>query len=630
VRPATTVALALVLILGLLINTSGTAYAAGAGGGGSSTLWRAVSGALVVWLVLAFAQAGVRSMQPRVVDSGGQLLSTVIGAVGFGAFVAVLGLDVRLQLLALAFAIGSAAGAGLSALGGHQEIEGRFMVRGSGWSLVPWVASVAGATAGIVVRSPDMIALGLLGSAASIGAGLGQFLYMWSLASPEPLAYASALGGGAATGAIAVGEIDDARPEGALLPAVSEASPDAAPSSDRRKRRRRSIIAAVAVAGIVFVVPWTDQQKSASGQDALSSMGVEVTLPEGWKTRGVSGVFLASPSTKGLDAAQSLISGATPAEIEAKLASCDACDAPVMVIEHVGDTPASGTISSGVGATGSQPSSAASVIEGPAPITVGGLSGSTITVREGGRIERSVFVNAGVGTARVIRIFLPESQWEVYRPVIETVLVSIQITGTGNAAQSAAGNPPPPSSTTPVPLPSATRAPPPPPPPSATPPPSPTPLVSFGREALSPGWDIFNVALSSGSVSWTAGPGSLSVTFQLTGAPPNGTFTGGAHFFPTNPPQCPFESNFNAGTHPGTTCAGSREGVTTSVDGWDFGVIHTDASGSATVQFNLSPHAGTYRTQFTVRFGNPCPPNCGVVYRSGGRFATTFAVVAIP
>ena len=120
------------------------------------------------------------------------------------------------------------------------------------------------------------------------------------------------------------------------------------------------------------------------------------------------------------------------------------------------------------------------------------------------------------------------------------------------------------------------------------------------------------------------------VVFSLTGSQPNGTFTGGAHFFPADLSQCPFVSNFGAGTNPGNTCAGNRESVTASSDGWDFGVIHTDAGGNATVVFNLTPRPGTYRTEFTVRYGNPCPPNCGVVYRSGGKFATGFAVITVP
>ncbi len=230
-------------------------------------------------------------------------------------------------------------------------------------------------------------------------------------------------------------------------------------------------------------------------------------------------------------------------------------------------------------------------------------------------------------------------------PTPSPVIAAAVVTSTRSASSSPTPQPlvqptapaPPEPTQAPQAAPTAAPAPPtapPPPPPTNTPvpppPPTATPPISSGREALTPGWDIFAVALTSGSVTWTASPGSLTVVYQLTGSLPNGTYTGGAHFFPTNLAQCPFVSNFGAGINPGNTCAGSREGVTASSDGWDFGVMHTDGNGSATVQFNLSPRPGTYRTQFTIRYGNPCPPNCGVVYRTGGKFASSFTVITIP
>lgn len=435
-----------------------------------------------------------------------------------------------------------------------------------------------------------------------------------------------------------------------------------APSRGRRKARTAIGITAITLVLVLagLYALGSLYPSKPSSEKALGSLGVDVNLPEGWKTRGINGLFVATSSTAALDSAESLIKAGPPGDAESRLAECKFCNVPLLVIapgaavmapfaSSAGTAnPGGGNSVSEGGAAGAAPAPEDfAVIEGPELITIGNYYAATITLRHAGRIERHVFINMGNGRRQAVSAYLPESAWSGYQSVLQSVVLTVRPRGTnvqpakvlspnlqpasasGNSPAGVTAPPPPP----PPPAPSAPQPPPPPapaPPPPPPNPPAPPPAASSGQETLTKGWDSFTTALSGGSVSWTAGPGSLQTVFTLSGAPPNTTFTAGAHFFPSGTVECPYNVNFNAGTHAGTTCNGSREGVTSTVDGWDFGTLRTDANGNASIRFNLTPRAGTYRTQFTVRIGSPCPPNCAVAYRSGGRFATSFAIIVVP
>jgi hypothetical protein len=149
------------------------------------------------------------------------------------------------------------------------------------------------------------------------------------------------------------------------------------------------------------------------------------------------------------------------------------------------------------------------------------------------------------------------------------------------------------------------------------------------ESTLSPGWDNFNQPLSSGKVLWTIlDNGTLQVNFEVNGASPNHRYLAGAHFFDPGgfgkwPEVCHFGgTKISCDRGPQT-----REGVTATVIGaWDFGILETNKNGYGKAQFTLSPFAGTYYVQFTVRMGDQCNPatgqtsGCAVVYRTGTKF----------
>ncbi len=158
------------------------------------------------------------------------------------------------------------------------------------------------------------------------------------------------------------------------------------------------------------------------------------------------------------------------------------------------------------------------------------------------------------------------------------------------------------------------------------------PVVRTARAALSAGWDKTG-PIREGAVAWTV-PGKsspLHLTVTITGATPNTTYAVGAHFFPADPATCPFSANFGAGTHIQGDCRVARDGITSAVDGWDFGTISTDGRGDGSSEIDLSPQSGTYRLQFTIREGVGCPTtNCGVVYRTGTQYSMNAAQLVIP
>jgi hypothetical protein len=169
-------------------------------------------------------------------------------------------------------------------------------------------------------------------------------------------------------------------------------------------------------------------------------------------------------------------------------------------------------------------------------------------------------------------------------------------------------------------------------------PPVTQPPVNGSRSTLTRGWDIFNDPLSSGNVVWNISGQNLQVSFQLSGAKPDHSYTVGAHLFNraslASVPQPKQFGGYAVGGE-GTI---SRESKGAYVVAWDFGQLNTDRGGNGSARFNLPVPPGTYYVQFTVRIGGSgtcltsrgITHGCSVVYRTGNRFAEQFETITIP
>lgn len=158
-----------------------------------------------------------------------------------------------------------------------------------------------------------------------------------------------------------------------------------------------------------------------------------------------------------------------------------------------------------------------------------------------------------------------------------------------------------------------------------------------GYANLTRGWDLFGDPISSGSVRWETTYRGVIVQFELKGAKPNHSYTVGVHLFnPYNKASMPENRSFG-GYLVGDGSVISREGNTAYTIAWDFGQIYTNGRGDGFARFDLSVPSGTYFCQFTVRIGGEgtCLPfkgifhGCGVVYRTGNRFAESFETITI-
>jgi len=158
---------------------------------------------------------------------------------------------------------------------------------------------------------------------------------------------------------------------------------------------------------------------------------------------------------------------------------------------------------------------------------------------------------------------------------------------------------------------------------------------------LSPGWDIFNGPISSGSVSWNVVGDILKVEFEVSGAQPNHKYVLMATFFDPDSntklqdiDQIPSWTKYGASVAPRFDCC--REGLCASGPGEiTFGYMNTNSNGDGTSQFDFKMPTGIYYTQFSIRIGGECWPGkgdysgCGVVYRTGNKYGDGFEKIVI-
>lgn len=158
-----------------------------------------------------------------------------------------------------------------------------------------------------------------------------------------------------------------------------------------------------------------------------------------------------------------------------------------------------------------------------------------------------------------------------------------------------------------------------------------------GYANLTRGWDIFGEPLSSGSVKWQTNHRGVAVHFELRGAKPNHAYTVGVHLFNPYNKTARVENNVFGGYSVGGEGVINREGNTAYTVAWDFGQLYTNGNGDGFARFDLSVPPGTYYCQFTVRIGGEgtclasqgITHGCGVVYRTGNRFAQDFEAITI-
>ena len=121
------------------------------------------------------------------------------------------------------------------------------------------------------------------------------------------------------------------------------------------------------------------------------------------------------------------------------------------------------------------------------------------------------------------------------------------------------------------------------------------------------GWDNFNEPLnkSTSFVHWSLSPENplLTVTYQLNGAAPNKLYQVGIHL-----EKCRKTiSSFGQFPALGPCGAITRQGVTRTVEAFEFGVVLTDEFGNGSFAIVVGPiAAGTYTLQFNVRNGAGC------------------------
>jgi hypothetical protein len=133
------------------------------------------------------------------------------------------------------------------------------------------------------------------------------------------------------------------------------------------------------------------------------------------------------------------------------------------------------------------------------------------------------------------------------------------------------------------------------------------------------GWDKFTEPLNTSTslVHFSLSPENpfLSVTYQLNGAAPNKLYQVGIHLENCRK-TIPSFGQFPA---LGPCGAITRQGVTRTVEAFEFGVVLTDGFGNGSFAIIVGPiAAGTYTLQFNVRNGAGCNVTGGG--GSGGAF----------
>jgi hypothetical protein len=138
-----------------------------------------VAAVLLVWLGVTLVQGAANCFRAQIVDLDGQLLGLALSAAGFVAYTVLLGVEVKPPAIGAVLVAGVAAGYFVTTMSGFEDVAGFTVARGSGWFLLTWGIASAGAIAGAVADSPALLAVSLLGAAASTGAALGQFASSW-------------------------------------------------------------------------------------------------------------------------------------------------------------------------------------------------------------------------------------------------------------------------------------------------------------------------------------------------------------------------------------------------------------------------------------------------------------------
>ena len=158
------------------------------------------------------------------------------------------------------------------------------------------------------------------------------------------------------------------------------------------------------------------------------------------------------------------------------------------------------------------------------------------------------------------------------------------------------------------------------------------------------GWDDFSEPLNytTSKVSWSVNTTTrnLSVTFTLRGATPSKLYQVGAHIFCTTIASTFGQFPTEVASRP--TCnTATRQGVTRSIAGVEFGVVTTDIHGNGIFSVAVGPIAsGTYHLEFTTRNGagcdltgggNPTDPNiCNADFQSPGPIFGDATTIIIP
>jgi hypothetical protein len=149
------------------------------------------------------------------------------------------------------------------------------------------------------------------------------------------------------------------------------------------------------------------------------------------------------------------------------------------------------------------------------------------------------------------------------------------------------------------------------------------------------GWDIFTEPLkkSTSFVHWSLSPQNpfLTVTYRLNGATPTKLYQVGIHLENCRKTIARF------GQFPATAAcqAITRQGVTRTVEAFEFGVVLTDVFGDGSFAVTVGPiAAGTYTLQFNVRNGAGCNVTgggsgaavCDVDFQAPNHFGSTITL----
>jgi hypothetical protein len=161
-------------------------------------------------------------------------------------------------------------------------------------------------------------------------------------------------------------------------------------------------------------------------------------------------------------------------------------------------------------------------------------------------------------------------------------------------------------------------------------------------EKWTAGWDNFSEPLdfTHSNITWSvaATTHKLTVTFRLVHATPSKLYQVGVHIFCTTFPKTFGQFPTDGGGGPCTSI--TRQGVTKTAVGVEFGVVTTDIHGNGNFTVVVGPiAAGTYDLEFDARNGAGCNLTggggnsasiCEADFQSPGPTFGTAAVIIVP